>query len=249
MAASWHQLKVKNVHRWTTKLFSLILENDGRTFIPGQFTRLALEQEGKKVARSFSYVSPPGQDLEFYLVAVEGGELSSVYAELQAGDTALVSDLSAGFLTLEEVPPAKELWMLSTGTGIGPFLSILQEGKKVFANYQKIVLVHGVQYVQELAYRDLLLRLVEEHKDKFVYLPFTSQEQHEETECGRFTTSLQSKKILDSAGVDLHAASSHVMLCGNPEMIKQSSQLLTEVYGMKRHRRADPGQFSLEAYW
>ena len=157
--ADWVTGKVVNVEFWTDALFSLTVHAPVHPFTAGQFAKLGLEIDGERVQRAYSYVNAPGNpDLEFYLVTVPEGKLSPRLAALKPGDEVLIVSEAAGFFVLDEVPDCDTLWMLATGTAIGPYLSILQEGKGL-ERFTHLVLVHAVRYAADLSYLPLMLEL------------------------------------------------------------------------------------------
>ncbi|WP_368876552.1 FAD-binding oxidoreductase, partial [Proteus mirabilis] len=154
--ANWVTGKVIQVRHWTDTLISLVVHAPIDKFTAGQFAKLALEIDGERIQRAYSYVnSPQDPNLEFYLVTVPEGKLSPRLAALTVGDELLVTEQASGFFVLEEVPSANTLWMLSTGTAIGPFLSILQLGDDL-DRFENIVLVHAVRYARDLSYLPLM---------------------------------------------------------------------------------------------
>ena len=153
---SWLEGKVIENRHWTGSLFSLRVEGVRLAFEAGQFVRLALDAGGESVARPFSFVNPPADPvLEFYGVVVPEGPLSPGLARLRAGDRLQIASNPAGFLVLSELPDAETLWLLSTGTGIAPFLSILRT-EAPWQRFRNVVLVHAVRYARELVYQDLI---------------------------------------------------------------------------------------------
>ncbi len=141
--SNWIDATVKSVKWWNESLFSLTVNADVEPFKAGQFTKLSVMDGEKRIARAYSYVNAPDDpNLEFYLINVVDGQLSSHLAQLTPGDTVLIERRASGFFTLDEVPASEQLWMLSTGTAIGPFLSILQQSE-VWQKYKHINLVHG----------------------------------------------------------------------------------------------------------
>ena len=128
--SNWIEAKVKDVKWWTDSLFSLIVNADVEPFTAGQFTKLAMQMGDKRVARAYSYVNAPNNpDLEFYLINVKDGQLSQQLAQLKPGDSVTIERRATGFFTLDEVPSSEQLYMLSTGTALGPFISILEQGE------------------------------------------------------------------------------------------------------------------------
>ena len=157
--ADWVTGKVTKVQNWTDALFSLTVHAPVLPFTAGQFTKLGLEIDGERVQRAYSYVnSPDNPDLEFYLVTVPDGKLSPRLAALKPGDEVQVVSEAAGFFVLDEVPHCETLWMLATGTAIGPYLSILQLGKDL-DRFKNLVLVHAARYAADLSYLPLMQEL------------------------------------------------------------------------------------------
>ncbi|SQI43109.1 Ferredoxin--NADP reductase [Providencia alcalifaciens] len=164
--ANWVTGRVVETKYWTDTLFSLVVDAPIQPFIAGQFAKLALEVNGERVARAYSYVNAPSDNrLEFYFVIVPNGKLSPKLAELQVGDTLQITDEASGFFVLDEIPECRHLWMLSTGTAIGPFLSILQENKGL-ERFDKIVLLHAVRYQKDLSYLPLMQKLEQQFAGK-----------------------------------------------------------------------------------
>ncbi len=143
--ADWLSSKVIKKIQWNERLFSLRIHSGFKAFEAGQFVRVALDIAGERVARPYSLVNKPGDDyLEIYFNIVAEGPLTPKLAELEAGDEIFVTDRANGFLTADEVPECKHLWLLATGTGVGPFLSILK-AEKVWQRFEKIVLGYSVR--------------------------------------------------------------------------------------------------------
>src|ERR671935_507757 len=156
MSEKWLTGRVIENRHWTDALFSLRVEDAPLNFEAGQFVRIALDINGERVARAFSFVNPPDDPvLEFYGVIVPEGPLSPRLAKLNAGETLYVASNPAGFLVLSEVPNAETLWLVATGTGLAPFLSILRT-ETAWRRVQNVVLVHAVRYASELTYREVI---------------------------------------------------------------------------------------------
>ena len=154
--SQWVSGKITEVNWWTPSLFSIKVAADVAPFQAGQFTKLAMTIGDKRIARAYSYVDAPNDPvLEFYLTEVEGGKLTSGLAELEVGASIDVESKANGFLTIEESPQRDVLWMISSGTGIGPFLSILADGK-VWDKYLQVILIHSVRYNNDLTYQDFI---------------------------------------------------------------------------------------------
>lgn len=244
----WIEGTVTDNHHWTDQLYSLKVQADIRPFKAGQFGRLALDIEDQRVGRPYSFVNAPGeQPLEFYSIVVTGGPLSNRLQRLKAGDKVWVSPKGAGFFTLSEVPQAHYLWMLSTGTAIGPFLSILKT-QEPWDRFKKIVLVHAVRTAAELTYQETISGFLAEHPDQFTMIPFVSREDTDFAIKGRIPSAIEDRRLLERARMPLSPDVSHVMICGNPDMVKDTSEVLTN-FGLKKNRRREPGQITTENYW
>jgi ferredoxin--NADP+ reductase len=240
--------KVIGQHCWSEGLLSLEVEADRIDFEAGQFTKLALPVEGAMLARAYSFVNAPREGhYEFYYNIVPDGPLSVRLARLQAGDAVWLAPRAAGFLVLSEVPDAENLWLLATGTGIAPFLSILKSDA-AWRRYRRVVLVEAVRHASELAYREAMERLKREHEGCFDTVTFVSREQAPGALAGRIPQAILEGRLEAAAGVPLSAASSQVMICGNPAMVTDSVAALAQ-RGMKKHRRRSPGHITVENYW
>ncbi len=247
--AEWLQGKIVENRHWTNKLYSLKVKVENYpSFTAGQFTRIGIKLDDKLIARPYSLVnSPQAEYLEFYSIVVEEGELSPPLHELKEGDTVYVSDLVTGFLVLDEVPQEhKKIWLMATGTGLGPFLSMLCS-KEIWERFDNIVLVHGVRLATELTYKELIEELIIKHPS-LQYVPFVSREETDFAMHGRIPAALESGELEKRAGLAMDPADSHIMLCGNPSMLKDVKEVM-EVRGMKRNRRREPGHITTENYW
>lgn len=247
--SEWLQGKVVENRHWTDKLYSLKVKVDNYpSFTAGQFTRIGIKLDDKLIARPYSLVnSPQAEYLEFYSIVVEDGELSPPLHELKEGDAVYVSDLVTGFLVLDEVPQEhKKIWLMATGTGLGPFLSMLSS-KEIWERFDKIVLVHGVRFAAELTYADVIQEIMAE-QDSLEYIPFVSREETDFAIKGRIPTALENGALEQRTGLTMDPADSHIMLCGNPAMLKDVQEVMA-TRGMKRNRRRDPGHITTENYW
>ena len=237
-----------NSKRWTEQLFSLRVEAPVEPFKAGQFGKLALEINGEMVFRPYSYVNAPHErPLEFYFIMLPNGPLTQRLIELEPGDPIYVSPRAAGFLTLSEVPDAETLWLLSSGTAIGPFLSILKT-EEPWRRFQSIVLVHAVRQAEELTYQDQIRQLLDEHPRRLKVIPFVSREDIDFAIKGRVPEAIKDGRLEAKAGVQLAAEKSQVMICGNPDMVRDTSLVLEE-RGFKKNRRKAPGHITVENYW
>ena len=242
MSEKWLTTKVVENRHWTDTLFSLRVEGAELGFQAGQFVRIALDIDGQRVARAFSFVNPP-QDptLEFYGVIVPEGPLSPRLAKLRAGDALYVAGNPAGFLVLSEVPEAETLWLIATGTGLAPFLSILRT-EAPWKRFKNVVVVHAVRHANELVYREVI------GSTKARYVPFVSREAAAGSLAGRIPAAIADGRLEKAAGIALDPAKSHVMLCGNPQMLKDVQAVLM-ARGMRKHRRRTPGHITVESFW
>jgi ferredoxin--NADP+ reductase len=240
--SKWLEGRVIENKKWTDALFSLRVEAPRVNFEAGQFVRIALEEN---LARPFSFVNPPDDPvLEFYGIVVPEGPLSPRLARLRAGERLLVATNPAGFLVLSELPDAETLWLVSTGTGIAPFLSMLRTPPP-WQRFRNVVLVHAVRHARELVYRDLLRHISKERGLRTV--TFVSREAAAGSLAGRIPAALRDGRLEASAGLELNQ-NSHVMLCGNPDMLKDAAAALAE-RGLRKHRRRTPGHITVESFW
>ena len=240
--SKWLEGRVVENRHWTDALFSLKVAGPKLDFEAGQFVRIALDEQ---VARPFSFVNPPDDPvLEFYGIVVPEGPLSPKLAALKAGDRLLVASNPAGFLVLSEVPESETLWLVSTGTGIAPFLSILRTGTP-WRRFRNVVLVHAVRHARELVYRDMIQGISKEHALR--YVTFVSREAAPGSLAGRIPAAMRDGRLEAAAGLAL-GQSSHVMLCGNPDMLRDGAAALAE-RGLRKHRRRNPGHITVESFW
>lgn len=192
--------------------------------------------------------SPDNPDLEFYLVTVPDGKLSPRLAALKPGDEVHVVSEAAGFFVLDEVPNSETLWMLATGTAIGPYLSILQLGKDL-DRFKNLVLVHATRYAADLSYLPLMRELEKRYEGKLRIQTVVSRETAEGALTGRIPTLIESSALENAVGLPINKETSHVMLCGNPQMVRDTQQLLKETRQMTKHLRRRPGHMTAEHYW
>ncbi len=248
--SQWLEGRVLENRAWTETLFSLRVEAPQIPFEAGQFVRIALDivkgDAGSRVARPFSFVNAPADPvLEFYGVIVPEGPLSPRLARLKAGDPLHVADNPAGFLVLAEIPPAEDLWLVATGTGIAPFLSILRT-EAPWQRYRRVILVHAARRASELVYRDLILELQSSRK-QFRYVSFVSRETHPASLAGRIPDAIRDGR-LEAMTQPISPQRSQFMLCGNPQMLKDVAAELV-ARGLRKNRRRTPGQITVESFW
>ena len=217
-------------------------------FKAGQFTKIGLTIENDHVSRPYSFVNSPAEDfLEFYFVTVPDGPLTSRLVQLKSNDPIWVMKRASGFLTLDEVPDSRHLWMLSTGTAIGPFLSILKM-PEVWRRFEKVVLVHAVRYARELSFQSTIEQIKSQHGQQLCYIPFVSREAHENALRGRIPAAIENGSLQDRAGIIITPDQSQVMICGNPDMVRDTTEIL-RAQGLEKNRRRTPGHISVENYW
>lgn len=247
---AWIEGAVVGQVRWTERLLSLQVDAPMGPFQAGQFAKLALDVGGERIARPYSFVNAPGATpLEFYYAIVPEGPLSPRLAALAPGDRVYLAANPTGFLVLSEVPDAETLWLVSTGTGIGPFLSILRTGTP-WERFRKVVLVHAARHAEELVYGEVVAGIAAAHPGRFSYIRISSRDANPPADLlhGRIPALMRDGSLEARAGSALDAGSAQVMLCGNPEMVRDATAALVE-RGMKKHRRRDPGQITVENYW
>jgi ferredoxin/flavodoxin---NADP+ reductase len=247
--SEWIEASVISVKHWHDTLFSIRLTAEVTPFTAGQFIKLGIMDEGIRLQRAYSYVNAP-QDpqLEFYLVRVPQGKLSARLHALKPQDKLLITPKASGHFVLAEVPSCTTLWLLATGTAIGPYLSILQAGEDL-ARFQTIILVHGVRYARDLSYWPLMQQLQQRYGSQLRCQAVVSREQHPGALPGRLPELIANGRLEAAVEARLTAEESHVMLCGNPDMVHDTQQLLQISRGMHKHLRRQPGQISSERYW
>jgi ferredoxin/flavodoxin---NADP+ reductase len=246
--AAWNVGKVVERKQWSNALHSLYVESEIESFEAGQFVKLALEINGEVIGRPYSLVNPPdSRPLEFYYIEVPNGPLTSHLVRLGPGDEILVASRAHGFMIIGEVPQARHLWMMATGTGVGPFLSILATDKP-WLRFERVVLVYAVRTLSELSYQERIAQIVAQHPGQFVFIPFLSRETSGFTLSGRIPQAIYDGRLEAHAGIAISAEDSHIMLCGNPHMVKDTTNTLI-ARGLKKHRRLEPGQITAENYW
>ncbi|WP_095109562.1 ferredoxin--NADP reductase [Pseudomonas sp. Irchel 3E20] len=244
-----------DVQPLTANLFTLRASRDaGFRFRAGQFARLGVTKaDGTTVWRAYSMASSPHDEfLEFFSIVVPGGEFTSELSRLQAGDTLLVERQAFGFLTLDRFADGRDLWLLATGTGIAPFMSVLQDFE-AWERFERIILVYSVREARELAYQELIAGLAQrdylaEYGHKLQFIPIVTREQHPGALNGRITDLIANGELERAAGVTLTPEHSRVMLCGNPQMIEDTRHLLKQ-RDMQLSLSRRPGQVAVENYW
>ncbi len=245
--AEWLKGSITQNRQWSERLFSLRFSAPLGEFKAGQFVRIALEIGGETVARPYSLVNAPGEpELEIFFNIVTDGPLTPRLARMQQGDSFKVAEKPYGFLTIEELPAARHLWMLATGTGVGPFVSILKAGN-VWQKFEKSVLVYSVRTADELAYQQEIAAILDQYHQQFSFIPLITREVIAGTINKRVTAAIESGELEQQAGIRLSAEESHVMMCGNSAMITDVTELL-KARNMRKHLRREPGHITTEKY-
>lgn len=240
---------------WTPQLFSFrTSRHRGFRFTPGQFARIGLpDPRGKLIWRAYSIVSAPyDEHLEFYSIVVPDGEFTPRLAALGEGDELLVDKTNFGFLTTDRFESGRDLWMLASGTGLAPFLSVLSD-PATWEAYENLVLVHSVRYGSELTYQDTVADyaghpLLKQYAGRLRYLPVVTRETVEGALPERITTLIEDGRLEAAADLALDAEYSRVMVCGNPQMVEDLRALLG-TRGLRVSRRGNPAQMAFENYW
>ena len=244
----------------TSNLFSLQFEAPLAGFIAGQYCQVGLklpaigesnESAPALVMRPYSLVNAP-HERPFEIVLTEvpaslGGVLTPALHRLQAGDLLCISPIAYGYFSVPEVPDADVLWGLATGTANGPLLSCMKT-EALWQKFRKVVLVHAVRTAAELSYREQVDAIARSHPGRFQYIPFVSRENHDGAIRGRIPQAIGDGSLEARAGIALTAETAHCMICGNPDMVADTLEIL-KARGLKKHRRKEAGQITTEAYW
>ncbi|MHC0017767.1 ferredoxin--NADP reductase [Acinetobacter pittii] len=244
--------KVLSVHRWTPTLFSFTMTRPAHfKFTAGQFARIGLKVGEELVVRAYSVVSSPfDETLEFFSIVVPDGAFTSNLQHLKVGDELYLEKIPYGYLTLAryQQPLPHDLWLLATGTGLAPFLSMLQDFE-TWSKYQKINLVYSVRTAAELAYVDRIQEIAEtfgEGHNGFKFIPIITRDPSAPLH-DRLPILIENGELEKFAGIELNPATSHVMLCGNPQMVDDTKEALKR-RGLTMNRRGE-GNIAVENYW
>lgn len=244
------------IKKWTDHLFSFkTTRNEAFKFIAGQFARLGIKKEDEKIVwRPYSIVSAEyDEELEFYSIVVPDGEFTQRLKDFKIGDIIYVDKTNYGLLTTDRFENGKDLWLLSTGTGLAPFISILYDFN-IWQQYEQVILVHGVRLAEELAYQDEINSFFKNEyyaelvKDKLKYVKIISREKTGGDLYGRITNLIESGQLEKFTDIMLTVENSRVMLCGNPQMVEDSRNILIE-RGFTMSRRSLLGNIASENYW
>jgi ferredoxin--NADP+ reductase len=245
--------RVLEVNHWTENLFSFTTTRDrGLRFENGHFVMLGLEIEGRPLLRAYSIASANYEEhLEFLSVKVADGPLTSRLQHLKEGDIVLVSRKPVGTLVLHDLLPGKHLYLLATGTGLAPFMSIIKD-PATYERFEKVVLVHGVRHVSELAYADFIAHTLTQNeffgelvRERLIYYPTVTREAFRNQ--GRITHLIDSGRLFTDIGLpSLDPACDRAMVCGSPAMLKDCCALLND-RGLKISPHSGvPGDYVIE---
>lgn len=248
--------KITYIHKWTDHLFSFkITRNENYKFIPGQFARLGIKKDEDNIIwRPYSIVSADyDEQLEFYSIIVPDGEFTQRLKKLNINDEILIDKTNYGLLTTDRFENGKHLWLLSTGTGLAPFISILFDFN-IWEQYDKIILIHCARTKDELVYKDLIEGFFTHEfygelvKNKLIYLKLLTRDNTGADLYGRITDLIKNKKLQELIKIDINVNDSRLMICGNPEMVDDTRHLLNDM-GLTVSKRGKPGNMAVENYW
>lgn len=245
--------QVLEVRHWNDSLFSFTTTRDrSLRFRNGQFLMLGLQTETRPLLRAYSIASANHEEvLEFLSIKVPDGKLTSRLQHLQSGDPILISRKPTGTLLLDDLKPARRLWLLATGTGLAPFLGLIKD-PEIYERFEQVILVHGVRRVSDLAYRGLLEHELTQHdylgdmvSSQLLYYPTVTRERF--TNQGRITQLLEANQLTAELGLPpMHPAEDRVMLCGSQAMLDDVSQILLDRGFSPSPGIGEPGDFVLE---
>ena len=244
--------QVTDINHWTDSLFSFkTTRNSGFRFKNGHFTMIGLQHEGRPLMRAYSIASANyEEELEFFSIKVADGPLTSKLQNIQLGDDILISSKPTGTLVLDNLLPGRNLYLISTGTGLAPFMSLIKD-PEVYEQFDKIVLTHGCRYQSELAYRDMINHTLpaneyfgEQIREQLIYYPTVTREPF--INQGRITDLLNTGKLARDIGLDpINLDNDRFMICGSPAMLKDSCSILDN-QGFKEARHGKAGHYVIE---
>jgi ferredoxin--NADP+ reductase len=245
--------RVLSVHHWNETLFSFkTTRNEALRFENGQFVMIGIEVEGRPLMRAYSIVSANYDDyLEFLSIKVPDGPLTSRLQHLKEGDPLIVSRKPVGTLLLHDLLPGENLYLFSTGTGLAPFMSVIKD-PETYERFNKVVLIHGVRLVSELAYADFITKELPQNeyfgdqvREKLIYYPTVTREPFRNR--GRLTELMDSGKLFTDIGLPpLDPARDRAMICGSPSMLTDTSTRLNELGFKISPRIGETGDYVIE---
>ncbi|WAC27829.1 ferredoxin--NADP reductase [Ancylobacter sp. SL191] len=247
-----HHERVLSVHHWTDNLFTFTTTRDpALRFKNGQFVMIGLPVDGKPLLRAYSIASANYEEtLEFFSIKVQNGPLTSRLQHLKVGDEVIVGRKPTGTLLVDYLVPGRRLYLLATGTGLAPFMSLIKD-PETYEAYEKVILVHGVRTVGELAYQDFIENELPDNeffgelvREKLVYYPTVTREPYRNQ--GRITDLITSGKLFEDLGLPpLDKEDDRVMLCGSPQLLDDMRVILKE-RGFEEGSTTEPGDFVIE---
>ena len=247
-----NQQTVLSVHHWTDTLFSFTCTRDASfRFENGQFTMVGLEVDGKPLIRAYSMASANYEDnLEFLSIKVQDGPLTSRLQHLKVGDQVYIGKKPTGTLVVDNLLPGKVLWLLSTGTGLAPFMSVIKD-PEVYERYDRVVLTHTCRFIDELAYKEYITQSLPNHehigeliRDKLVYYPTVTRQEFANR--GRITDLIENGKLFEDLGLQpFSVENDRIMLCCSPHMLKDTRDLLNS-RGFDEGSHSKPGHYVIE---
>mgnify|MGYP003384343237 FL=1 len=250
--ASFIKEQVTSVTHWNDTLFSFTTSRDPSfRFKNGHFIMMGLELEGRPLMRAYSIASANYEDeLEFFSIKVQDGPLTSKLQKIVVGDEILLSKKPTGTLLQENLLPGKNLYLLSTGTGLAPFMSIIKD-PEIYEQYEHIILVHGVRYTSELAYQEIINQELpnneffgDDVKNKLIYYPSVTREKYVNN--GRVTDLITSGKLTRDIGLPaIDKENDRFMICGSTAMLKDSCEIL-DALGLEEARQGNQGHYVIE---
>jgi len=250
--SAFHHERVLSVHHWTDRLFSFrTTRTPSFRFRSGQFVMMGLEGDGKPLLRAYSLASAHYDDeLEFFSIKVSDGPLTSRLQHLKQGDEILIGRKPTGTLVVDNLKPGRTLFLLGTGTGLAPFLSIVRD-PEAYDKFDRIVVAHGVRWVKDLAYSDYLTNdlpndelIGELVREKLVYYPTVTREPFRHQ--GRLSLALTTNRMTDALGLPpIDAERDRFMLCGSPVMLGDLRAIL-DAKGFEEGNHGEPGDYVIE---
>jgi ferredoxin--NADP+ reductase len=250
--SAFNKEQVLSVRHWTDSLFSFKTTRDpGFRFLNGQFTMMGLEVNGRPLLRAYSMASANHEEqLEFFSIKVADGPLTSRLQKIREGDTILVGRKATGTLITDNLLAGSRLLLLSTGTGLAPFASLIKD-PDVYDRFEKIILVHGCRQVSELAYGEQLVASLSQDEffgpvlaEKLVYYPTVTREPFRNR--GRITDLITTDRLFaDTDLPSLNLETDRIMLCGSPSML-EDLRVILEQRGFSEGNHSEPGHFVIE---
>ena len=250
--AAFHEETVLTVHHWTEHLFSFTTTRDpGLRFSNGHFNMIGLMVDGKPLLRAYSMVSPNYEEtLEFFSIKIQDGPLTSRLQHIKPGDKVLVGKKPTGTLLIDYLLPAKNLYLLSTGTGLAAFMPVIRD-PQTYEKFEKVILVHGVRFIEDLAYKDYIQNELPSHEflgeiisEQLIYYPTVTREAFDNI--GRISDQINDGTFPKKIGLpDLNPTDDRVMICGSTAMLHELKEMM-EARGFKEGNTSLPGDFVIE---